>query len=199
MTRSAPLALLLALALCPGSAEAHLNSTGMGPLYDGAAHFLQSPGDLLCALALALFAGLRGAESARRLLFVLPGAWLIAALAGSATPTVAESAVATALWVLGLGALLALDAKLSPRAVSALAACIGAYHGFLDGSGLGWSASTLGALVGMTTAVFALAALASAGVVAIRFDWGRIAVRVAGSWLAASGLLWLGWAARSPG
>ncbi len=199
MRRGGLLVLLLALTVCPGSAEAHLNSTGMGPLYDGAAHFLESPGDLLCALALALFAGLRGAESARRALFVLPGAWLIAALAGSAAPAVAENAVATALWVLGLGALLALDAKLSPRAVSALAACTGAYHGFLDGSGLGGSASTLGALVGMTAAVFALSALASALVVAIRFDWGRIAVRVAGSWLAASGLLWLGWAARSSG
>ena len=48
-------------------------------------------------------------------------------------------------------------------------------------------------------AVFALSAVASALVVAIRFEWGRIAVRVVGSWLAASGLLWLGWAARSPG
>jgi hydrogenase/urease accessory protein HupE len=199
MRRGAPLALLLALALWPDSADAHLNSTGMGPLYDGAAHFLESPGDLLCALALALFAGLRGTESGRHVLFVLPCAWLIAALVGSLTPAVAESAVAAALWVLGLGALLALDAKLSPRAVSVLAACTGAYHGFLNGSGLGGSASTLGALIGMAAAVFALAALASALVVAIRFDWGRIAVRVAGSWLAASGLLWLGWAARSLG
>jgi hypothetical protein len=33
-------------------------------------------------------------------------------------------------------------------------------------------------------------------VVWLRADWSRIAVRVAGSWIAASGLLLLGWAAR---
>ena len=199
MKRSVALALFLALALSPGAADAHLNSTGMGPLYDGAAHFLGSPGDLLAALALALFAGQRGPEFGRRVLLVLPAGWLVGALLGSLAPAVSESAVASAAWVLGLGALLALDLKLSLRGVSALAACTGAYHGLLNGSGFGWSASMLGALVGLTAAVFALTALASALVVAIRPSWGRIAVRVAGSWIAASGLLWLGWAARSPG
>ena len=197
-TRGA-LVLALAVALWPGSADAHLNSTGMGPLYDGAAHFLSSPGDVLAALALALFAGQRGPEFGRRVLLVLSCAWGIGALLGSLVPAVSESAVTSAAWVLGLGALLALDLKLSLRGLSALAACTGAYHGLLNGSGLGWSASTLGALVGLTAAVFALVALASALVVAIGSSWGRIAVRVAGSWIAASGLLWLGWAARSPG
>ena len=31
-------------------AEAHLNSTGMGPIYDGLMHFLMSPEDLLRCL-----------------------------------------------------------------------------------------------------------------------------------------------------
>jgi len=39
-------------------------------------------------------------------------------------------------------------------------------------------------------------ALAAAAVVAIRAPWGRIAVRVAGSWIAAIGLLLLGWSLR---
>ena len=57
-------------------AEAHLNSTGMGPVYDGLLHFLLSPEDFVSVLALALLAGLRGAAFGRRTLFVLPGAWL---------------------------------------------------------------------------------------------------------------------------
>jgi len=36
-----------------------INSTGMGPIYDGLLHFLMSPEDLIPALALALLAGLR--------------------------------------------------------------------------------------------------------------------------------------------
>lgn len=33
----------LALTLQPLAARAHLNSTGMGPIYDGLIHFLTSP------------------------------------------------------------------------------------------------------------------------------------------------------------
>jgi urease accessory protein len=190
------LALVAVCVLVPLRAEAHLNSTGMGPLYDGAAHFLGSPVDLLSALALALFAGLRGPAHGRRVLFVLPGAWLLGALVGAAAPLVEESAVVSAVWVLGLGALLALDVKLSPGWTGALAVGVGLHHGFLNGAGLGESWTSAGALVGIAAAVFALTALASALVIALRADWTRTAVRVAGSWIAASGLLWLGWAAR---
>ena len=196
MRRRTTLALATIVALWPQAAHAHLNSTGMGPLYDGAVHFLTSPGDLLAVLALALFAGLRGAESGRTVLFVLPAGWLLGALAGASRPQLDEPALAPALWLIALGALLALDVKLSPRSVAALAAALGLYHGFLNGTGLGWSAPALGALVGLCASVFALCALASALAVALRAAWARIAVRVAGSWIAASGLLWLGWAAR---
>ena len=61
---------------CSGPAEAHLNSTGMGPIYDGLMHFLMSPEDLVPELALALLAGLRGAAYGRRAAFTLPATWL---------------------------------------------------------------------------------------------------------------------------
>jgi hypothetical protein len=44
--------------------------------------------------------------------------------------------------------------------------------------------------------VFVLIVLATAFVVQLRAYWARIAVRVAGSWIAASGLLMLGWSLR---
>jgi len=44
--------------------------------------------------------------------------------------------------------------------------------------------------------VFVLVALASAFVVSLRAAWARMAVRVAGSWVAAIGLLMLGWSLR---
>jgi hypothetical protein len=46
-------------------------------------------------------------------------------------------------------------------------------------------------------ALFVLVALASAFVVSLERPWTRIAVRVVGSWVAASGLLLLGWAFRT--
>ena len=64
--------------------EAHLNSTGMGPFYDGLMHFLMSPEDIIPVLALALLAGLRGADFGRRALLVLPSAWLLGSLFGLA-------------------------------------------------------------------------------------------------------------------
>ena len=53
-------------------------------------------------------------------------------------------------------------------------------------------------LLGIASTTFVLAALASALVVSLRIPWTRIAVRVAGSWVAAIGLLMLGWSLRGP-
>jgi len=50
--------------------------------------------------------------------------------------------------------------------------------------------------MGFVFAVFVLVALTAAFVVRMRWPWSRIAVRVSGSWIAASGLLLLGWAMR---
>ena len=51
-------------------------------------------------------------------------------------------------------------------------------------------------LLGLVCAVLVLVALVAALVVWLRAEWARIALRVAGSWIAASGFLLLGWAAR---
>jgi len=66
----------------PPSVCAHLVSTGMGPVYDGIGHLLLTPEDLVPVLALALFAGLRGATSGRRAMFLLPIAWFVGGLCG---------------------------------------------------------------------------------------------------------------------
>ena len=190
-------AVFFACVMSPLAAHAHLNSTGMGPIYDGLMHFLMSPEDLVPVLALALLCGLRGATYGRRALFVLPGAWLLGGLAGLAASTSNGSAIVSAVWFLAMGGLLALDAKLSLRVITAIAALLGLYHGYLNGAGLGLSFTSAAALLGLIFAVFVLIALAAAFVVQLQAAWARIAVRVAGSWIFASGLLLLGWAVRS--
>ena len=54
-------------------------------------------------------------------------------------------------------------------------------------------------LFGIVVSALALALFISAAVVSLRASWARIAVRVAGSWVAAVGMLMLGWLFRGAG
>jgi hydrogenase/urease accessory protein HupE len=188
----------LALLCRPPSAEAHLVTTGLGPLHDGLLHFALAPEDLVPALALALLAGLRGAPHGRRALLVLPAAWLLGGVTGLATHGGAHP-VWTSLSFVALGGLVAADARLPLGATTALAALLGLGHGFLNGSAL--AETGLGALgmLGIAAAVFTLVALAASLVAPLRAGWARVVVRVAGSWIAAIGLLLVGWSLRPGG
>ena len=199
MTRSSTLRLragivaMLVFASGCGPAEAHLNATGMGPIYDGLVHFLTSPEDLVPALALGLLAGMRGAPYGRRAMFTLPAAWLLGSLFGLSAALVSAGTLWASLWFMLLGGLVVADAKLSLRSVTALSALLGIVHGYLNGTGMGFSPQSVVATLGLAAAVFVLVVLVAALVVQLRAQWGRIAVRVGGSWIAASGLLMLGW------
>ncbi len=183
-------------ALWPAAAEAHLVNTGLGPFYDGVSHFGLTPEDLLPALALALLAGQRGARAGRAVLFALSAAWLLGGLAGLAVPTVESATALTTVSFLLLGGLVAAEAPLRPSVTAGLAVVVGLVHGYLNGAAM--SQAKLGALglAGIVSTLFVVVALAAAAVVATRVPWGRIAVRVAGSWIAAVGLLLLGWSLR---
>jgi len=183
------------LFLCPPPASAHLNSTGMGPVYDGLLHILLSPEDIVPVVALALLAGLRGPEYGRRALFLLPVSWFVGCLLGTMFQWAASWPVA-AISFLVFGGLVAANAQLSLRTMTVLAGSLGLVHGWMNGAGVPWSFSLIGAYAGLVAGVFVVVALVSASVIKLRPPWARIAVRVAGSWIVASGLLLLGWAAR---
>ena len=70
---------------------------------------------------------------------------------------------------------------------------LGLAHGWQNGAAMAAAGLPATGLMGTAAAVFVVAALVAALVVALRRPWTRIAVRVAGSWIAASGLLLLGW------
>ena len=185
---------LLAL-LAPARAEAHLVSTGLGPVYDGIGHMLTTPEDLIPAIALALLAGLRGTGPGRRALFLLPAAWFAGGLAGLKIRAVAAFPLPAVSFLL-LGILVAVNAPLAARGVAAIAIGLGLAHGYFNGIAFEDSASGPLALIGEAAVLFALVALVSAFVVSLERPWTRVAVRVAGSWIAAVGLLLLGWSLR---
>lgn len=187
-------ALVLAVA-APSVAQAHLNATGMGPIYDGITHFGLSPEDYLPTIALAFFAGLRGPATTRLLLAVLPLAWLaggFAGLAGLAPPAAAMSA-ATAAMFLVVGGGLAANLEPPRIVIAGVAAALGALRGVADLSGVDASLPHLASLAGMAASVFVVFAVAASLTLPLTRAWMVIAVRVSGSWLAASGLLLAGW------
>ena len=181
--------------LLPAHAEAHLPTIGLGPVYDGIFHLFLSPEDLIPVVALALLAGQRGPTFARRVLWVVPIAWSTGGMIGMF--------LGAALWpsmtfvsFLVLGGLIASNAKISLPLLTAVASTIGVFHGYLNGLGLNRFNDGPHALVGLALAVCVVIAIFTSFVIPLRRQWALIVIRVAGSWIAASGLLMLGWALR---
>jgi urease accessory protein len=193
--RAITVAVALLSLLLPVRVEAHLPSIGLGPVYDGIFHLLLSPEDLIPVIALALFAGQRGTGSSRRVLWFLPVAWLAGGFIGMFVGTPRGSAL-TCFSFLLVGGLIAANAKLSVPLTTALATMLGLFHGYLNGSGVNRFNDGAYSLVGLALAVFVVVALFTSFVIPFRRQWALIVVRVAGSWIAASGLLMLGWALR---
>lgn len=189
---AAMLAFCLASGLGMQDARAHLVETGVGPIYNGIAHFALSPEDILPAFALAVFAGLRGKGHARIVILLLPIVWLLSGIVGLRSGV----ALGVPLWVLlvTLGALVAADMRLPIPATAAIAMILGGLLGLRNGAAMTLSGADFRELLGVAGAVFVLTTLISAGVLALSAGWLRIAWRAAGSWIAASGLLLLGWA-----
>ena len=180
----------------PASAQAHLVNSGLGPFYDGALHLLLSPGDLLGLVALALLAGLRGARAGRLVVIVLSVTWLLAGAIGMNLFTAPELPWLSVTFFTLLGLLVAVDARLSPATIAAIAVVYGMLHGLLNGSALAANGAGLVSLLGIAVTVLLITLLTAAAVVPVRVLWARIIVRVAGSWVAAVGMLMLGWLAQ---
>ena len=181
----------------PSHASAHLVTTGLGPVYDGIGHLVMTPEDLVPVLAIALFAGLRGAAPGRRALFLLPLAWFAGGLLGvviEGLPALPVSAISFFI----LGVLVAADLKLSQKTFAAIVVVVGFVHGVLNGVALKEGAGILG-LLGIMATLFVIVAIVSAFIVSLRKPWTKIVVRVAGSWVAAMGMLMFGWLMRGQG
>lgn len=191
----------LGVALMPVTARAHLVETGFGAFYNGLAHVVLTPSDLLLVVGLALLAGQRGAGVARRVLLILPLAWLaggaLAAIGPWAGVSPSVSTLFTSLLTtlsFGLaGALIAFDLPLRPALIGVLAALLGLLHGVVNGATMVPGIAGALALAGAATAVFCLLSILSAEVSRLSAGWARTGVRVAGSWIAAAGVLSAGW------
>lgn len=171
----------------------HLVSTGVGPFYDGAAHFFVSLEELLPVVVLSLLAGLRGARTGRWALAVLPLSWIAGGLAGLSRPTTAPPTLVTMALLLAPAVLVAWDRELPFALVVGLTAAFGLWIGFGNGIAMAAAGAGIVAVLGAATAALLVATLVAALAAFLRSGWPRIVLRVAGSWIAALGLLSLGW------
>jgi hydrogenase/urease accessory protein HupE len=187
---------LVIWASCPGRASAHLVNSGCGAFYDGIAHLLVTPEDILVVVGIALLAGLGGKQYGRCVLFLLPLAWLAGAVAGRMTQLAGGLPVLSAALLIALGTIIASDRRLPRGFIAGFALTAGLVHGFLNGADLAGVNTGSLAVGGIVCTVFVVVALVAGQVVSLRKEWARTTVRVAGSWIGAIGLLMLGWAMR---
>jgi urease accessory protein len=184
---AAPWVLLCILAL-PTAVTAH-PIKGVGDFYAGMLHPLTALEFVLPWIALALFAGQQGRKAALLTLGIFPLALMSgAALATTVQPPswVAAMNLAT-IPLLGLAVALAYSC---PNTITiALVTVVGLLHGLANGAEVTATMSAWRFIPGLACAAILVLAYGIGLVRSLQKPWTRIAVRVAGSWIAAAGIM----------
>lgn len=179
----------------PATAEAHLVNTRLGDFYGGMIHPLTGVEDVVPWLALAMLGALQGPERARWLLVAFPtglaaGALFSVAMPGGATmPGLAVAVIALTGLAVATAATLPLPALLGLGSVVAL------LHGYQNGQAMVADTDQLLFISGLTAIGYVFMTLAT-GLALVFLEgsgkWRLVAVRAAGSWVAAVGIMALG-------
>ena len=191
--RSAEVSLGL-LAAATTVADAHTPFKGANAFYTGLLHPVVVPSEALAVVALALLFGTSGALASRLGLALFATGLLIGLCCGQLAPAVPGWTTPALLAVALLMAIIVTTGLRPPPGLAAVIAVVtGAIVG-LDAlpdasSGrdiwLGSAATILGGLI--------VAVIVSGLIVNGRQHWRRIAIRVAGSWITASAVLYFAW------
>jgi urease accessory protein len=144
-------------------------------------------------LAAGLLAGQQGERAARWLVLVFPLALLIGAgLGAGALPLPAMALLNTASFVV-LGLLVAAALRLPLPVLIALGALFGISHGYENGRAMAPDTTVYLFVLGVAGVGGLVTALVSAATIDLSdAAWSRVAVRIAGSWIAAIGLMMIG-------
>lgn len=189
----------LGLLAFPGSAQAHTSVQGLGDFISGLLHPVVTPSHLLLVLGLGLMAGRRSPPDLKRpMAMFIP----LTALALGLTATGGVKAIHPALLngvAVVIGILLALEKQPSMLWTCVLFSVAALALGFDSGIEAGTTGTIfktlLGSWLGLMVLVYDIAIYASLGA---ERPWVKIALRIAGAWLVAIGVMMLAFALRPP-
>jgi urease accessory protein len=189
-------AMLLAQA---NSADAHIVGARLGDFYAGALHPLTNLQDLILWGAMGLLAGSHGAAKGRWLVVVFPLGLLAGLMLGRSFGIVSTAPTADAAMTLVLGLLLASAIRMPIAQLCALAFALAAIRGAANATDLGPETDRALFAAGLTCAGYVVITLIMALALAFRgtettasITWRQITLRAFGGWIAAIGLMMVG-------
>ncbi|MFS8035455.1 HupE/UreJ family protein [Xanthobacter sp. AM11] len=188
-------ALALAGVCAPTLAQAHLVDTRLGDFYSGALHPLTDFEQVLPWIALAVLAAFQGPERGRWVIVAFPLALLAGGVASQVLPPLPFSSAVGLFFVALMGLAVAVQASVPQPLLILAAVCIGLLHGYQNGEAMVASTDRLLFLSGVTVVGYAFVTLGTGGAIAFlrgAGGWRPIALRAAGSWVSAVGIMVLG-------
>lgn len=184
---------LLGVLLLPGLAQAHTVGAGDNAFWTGLAHLLTAPEHVLLLLAAGLLAGQQGTAQAGRLRWLMALGLLTGALLPVTGLPLPHLPLVTLLTVIPVSLLVVLGRSWPVPVVAAVLLLAAVPHGYAHGAAfVGTLPDYLLFIGGAAVATFAVLFYGSGLVLGLKPFWTRIAVRVAGSWIAAISILVLG-------
>jgi hydrogenase/urease accessory protein HupE len=188
--------LLISLALCFKTtvAQAHLVSTRFGDFYGGMLHPISALEHIFPWLAMGLLAGLQGPQRGRWMLLVFPMALLVGSVLAWWLPSVSVMTSLNTVSFMVLGGLVALAWSLPVSVLVILGMVFGLSHGYGNGLAMTGDMNRSLFVVGVASVGYVIITLVAAltTVIAQKRNWVMVAIRAAGSWIAAIGILLVG-------
>jgi urease accessory protein len=182
------LVVLLAVVLLPAIADAH-PIKGVGDFYAGMLHPLTALDFLLPWIALALFAGQQGRKGALLVLSIFPVAILVGAVLALAFRQPAWLSAANLAIIPLLGLAVALAFSCPAFLIVIFSAAVGLLQGLANGAEITSAISPWRFIPGLAAVSILVIAWGIGIVRSLEKPWTRVAVRVAGSWIAAIGIM----------
>ncbi|WP_315834012.1 HupE/UreJ family protein [Bradyrhizobium prioriisuperbiae] len=194
----------LALVASATTAQAHIIASRLGDFYTGALHPLTDLQDLILWTAIGVLAGSLGAARGRWLVPVFPLGLLTGLVLADGLGFVSTRPAIDAAMILVLGLLLVAALRIPASLLCAIAFGLAVMRGAANASDLAPEANRLLFAAGLACAGYAAITLTMAVTLAFRradagpsTSWRGIAIRAFGGWIAAIGLMMVGFALAS--
>jgi urease accessory protein len=190
-------AVVLLAQACP--AEAHIIASRLGDFYTGALHPLTDLQDIILWGAMGVLGATLGAARGRWLVLVFPLGLLAGLALGQYFGIIPMRSTVDAGMVLVLGLLLATAVRIPTVVLCALAFALAVIRGAANATDIGPETDRLLFAAGLACGGYAVITLVMALVLAFRgadtgaLTWRKITLQALGGWIAAIGLMMVGY------